>query len=309
MSRRSCSRSATPGPARVVPARDGHRRRRARAAAHAPQRLPGGDPGLGRPADRQRGVAGAEPVPVQRAVEEVRDVLGQRRVVPARAEREQDQQVDVARAEQDGEAGRGQRGAQVAGQPRPRDPVGDARLARVAAAAPARERRRAPRGDDRQQRAAAGRGQPERLGAAARVGLLHAPVGEVGQERAARARAQLLVVLLGRAGRSPPPAPRARPPRGRSRRAGSPATSASSRPHEESSSRTSTANTPSAVSPRSSARCTSVQADSARSSPVRAAERSRRASRPRPRARPGCRPRRAARPGSRARRAPAGSAR
>ena len=73
---------------------------------------------------------------------------------------------------------------------------------RVQVSRPTRARADAPRAPaparaaTRQQRAAAGARKPERLGAPARVGLLHAPVGEVGQERAARARAQLLVVLL-----------------------------------------------------------------------------------------------------------------
>ena len=140
---------------------------------------------------------------VQRAVEQVRDVLGQRGVVAARAEREQDQQVDVARAEQHGEPGRGERGAQVAGEPRPGDAVGDAARARRAARRPRHAPRRA-RTTGARQVATTGssaprrrRREPERLGAPARVGLLHAPVGQVGQERAARARAQLLVVLLG----------------------------------------------------------------------------------------------------------------
>ena len=73
---------------------------------------------------------------------------------------------------------------------------GPSRRATPMARAAARERRRAPGRHHRQQRAAAGRGHPQRLGAAARVGLLHPPVGQIGQERAARARAQLLVVLL-----------------------------------------------------------------------------------------------------------------
>ena len=83
-------------------------------------------------------------------------------------------------------------------EPRPGDAVGDARLA----AARRRARRRA--NDGARQVATIGSsaprpaaGQPERLGAPARVALLHAPVGQVGQERPARARAQLLVVLLG----------------------------------------------------------------------------------------------------------------
>ena len=86
------------GPARVVPARDREPRRRARRAPHPPQRLPGRDPRTDRRADRQRRVRGPQPVPIERAVEQVRDVLGQRRVIAARAEREQDQQIDVARA-------------------------------------------------------------------------------------------------------------------------------------------------------------------------------------------------------------------
>ena len=126
-------------------------------------------------------------------------MLGQRRVVAAGAEREQDQQVDVARAEQHGEAR--SRSSAVR-----RSPESRVQVIAVARRAP-RPARPAPR-----RRANAGArqvattgssaprpapGKPERLGAAARVGLLHAPVGQLGQERAARARAQLLVVLLG----------------------------------------------------------------------------------------------------------------
>ena len=49
----------------------------------------------------------------------------------------------------------------------------------------------------RQQRAAAGAGEAERLGAPARVVLLHPPVRQLRQERAAGTGAELLVVLLG----------------------------------------------------------------------------------------------------------------
>ncbi len=64
-------------------------------------------------------------MPVQRAVEELRDVLDEGLVVLAGAEGEEHEQVDVARAEQDREAGRGER---AAGRPRggPGDAVGDA---------------------------------------------------------------------------------------------------------------------------------------------------------------------------------------
>ena len=104
VSRRSCSRSATPGrrascqratgSAVAAPAERRTRRRPCPAATHVSAGAP-----IASAASRR-----AEPVAVQRAVEEVGDVLGQRRVVAARAEREQHQQVDVARAEQHGEA-------------------------------------------------------------------------------------------------------------------------------------------------------------------------------------------------------------
>ena len=198
-------------------------------------------------------------------------MLGQRGVVPARAERDQDQQVDVARAEQHGEPGRGERGAQLAGEPRPGDAVGDARLGRAgvgARAAPRRgERRRAPGGDHRQQRAAAGRRParaPRRAGARRPPPRARRP-GRTGTRRAsARAAARR---AAGPAARSPPPAPPAPPPRGRSRRAGSPARARAAAPTRSPAAGPRRRTSPSALSPRSSARCTSAHADSARSSP------------------------------------------
>jgi hypothetical protein len=52
-------------------------------------------------------------------MEQPGDVLGQRLVIAAAAEREQDEQVDVARAEQHAQPGRRQCSPQLAGEPGP----------------------------------------------------------------------------------------------------------------------------------------------------------------------------------------------
>jgi hypothetical protein len=101
-------------PPRVVPAGGSERRRRTGRAAHAAQPLARGVPGLDRGADRERRVLDAQPAAPEHASEEVGEVLGQRRVVLARAERDEHEQVHVTGAEQDARAQRRQRRPQLA---------------------------------------------------------------------------------------------------------------------------------------------------------------------------------------------------
>ena len=78
-----------PGAPGVVPAAWRQRGRGAGRAAHAPQALPGGRPRLDGRADRQRRYLDAGAAALEHGVEQPGDVLGERVVVAAAAEREE----------------------------------------------------------------------------------------------------------------------------------------------------------------------------------------------------------------------------
>jgi hypothetical protein len=108
-----------PRPAGVVPTFRGERGRGTGRPAHAAQPRTGRDPAVDGRADGQRRVAGAVAAALERAVEEVGDVLGQRIVVATPTEGEQHEQIGVAGADQHPEARRTERRAQLARQLRP----------------------------------------------------------------------------------------------------------------------------------------------------------------------------------------------